>query len=265
MWDWDCLSAQHFNESGVLTRGVGSNDGVRCILTQLFSRIGRCLAMNLWTLKSGHLDVGFSNVVIPSVSTRRSSSAVVPCVCSFETLWQINDGVWQYQEAMLWPATICDTWLVKVVLPQCKCVSRKESSDNDLFVNADHLGHQLTYWSHTGVIHFVNRAPIILSLLTATHCGIIRIWLGVHCFEDCNCNDWESVVQVEDDGCSNGGLSNAFCKNEAVTKNSVRPESILKKKHLTIAYHCTHEVQAAGTLRIIKKEDGETNLANTSS
>ena len=54
---------------------------------------------------------------------------------------------------------------------------------------------------------------------------------------------------------------NVFCENEAVVKNSTKPESTLKKKHQAIAYHRTHEAQAAGTVRIAK-EDGETNLAD---
>ncbi|KAI2490439.1 Reverse transcriptase (RNA-dependent DNA polymerase) [Fragilaria crotonensis] len=54
---------------------------------------------------------------------------------------------------------------------------------------------------------------------------------------------------------------NVFCDNEAVVKNSTRPESTLKKKHQAIAYHRTREAQAAGTVRIAK-EDGETNLAD---
>ena len=35
----------------------------------------------------------------------------------------------------------------------------------------------------------------------------------------------------------NGAVS-VFCDNEAVYKNTVMPESVLKKKHHSIAYHC---------------------------
>jgi hypothetical protein len=44
-----------------------------------------------------------------------------------------------------------------------------------------------------------------------------------------------------------------------VVKNSTRPESTLKKKHNTIAYHL--EAQVAGVVRIAT-EDGETKLAD---
>ena len=61
-------------------------------------------------------------------------------------------------------------------------------------------------------------------------------------------------VPVED-------FCNVLCDNEGVVKNSTRPELTLKKKHQAIAYHCTCEAQAAGTVWIAK-EDGETNLAD---
>jgi hypothetical protein len=57
------------------------------------------------------------------------------------------------------------------------------------------------------------------------------------------------------------GPTNVYCDNEAVTKNTTVPESTLKKKHNSIAYHRTREAVAAGTIRVAK-EDGTTNLAD---
>ena len=57
------------------------------------------------------------------------------------------------------------------------------------------------------------------------------------------------------------GPTNVYCDNEAVTKNCSIPESTLKKKHHSIAYHRNREAVAAGTIRIAK-EDTETNLAD---
>jgi hypothetical protein len=57
------------------------------------------------------------------------------------------------------------------------------------------------------------------------------------------------------------GPTNVYCDSEAVTKNSIFLESTLKKKHNSIAYHCTQEAVAAGTIQVTK-EDGKTNLAN---
>jgi hypothetical protein len=41
-----------------------------------------------------------------------------------------------------------------------------------------------------------------------------------------------------------------FCDNEAVVQNTTRPESALKKKHVSIAYDCCREAQAAGYIKI---------------
>ncbi len=46
-----------------------------------------------------------------------------------------------------------------------------------------------------------------------------------------------------------------------MTKNAIYPESTLKKKRNSIAYHRTREAVAAGTIRVTK-EDGKTNLAD---
>ena len=52
-----------------------------------------------------------------------------------------------------------------------------------------------------------------------------------------------------------------FCDNEAVYKNSSTPESVLRKKHHSVAYHMFREAVASGIFRI-SKEDKETNLAD---
>ena len=44
------------------------------------------------------------------------------------------------------------------------------------------------------------------------------------------------------------GLTNVYCDNEAVIRNTIYPESMLKKKHNSVAYHCVHEAMVAGTI-----------------
>ena len=57
------------------------------------------------------------------------------------------------------------------------------------------------------------------------------------------------------------GPTNVFCDNQAVVKNTTVPESMLKKKHNSIAYHRVREAVAAGTMRIAY-ENTKTNLAD---
>ena len=49
------------------------------------------------------------------------------------------------------------------------------------------------------------------------------------------------------------GPANIYCDNEAVTKNTQVPESTLKRKHHSIAYHRCREAVAAGTIRVAKQ------------
>ena len=46
------------------------------------------------------------------------------------------------------------------------------------------------------------------------------------------------------------GPANVFVDNESVVKSATRPESQLKKKHLSICYHAVRETIAAGIARI---------------
>ena len=57
------------------------------------------------------------------------------------------------------------------------------------------------------------------------------------------------------------GPTNMFCDNEAVVRNSVMSETILKSEHVAICYHCVHEACALGMIQIAK-EEGATNLAD---
>ena len=57
------------------------------------------------------------------------------------------------------------------------------------------------------------------------------------------------------------GPASVFCDNEAVYKNTVLPESTLKKKHHSISYHACREAVAARVVQIAK-EGTTTNLAD---
>ena len=50
------------------------------------------------------------------------------------------------------------------------------------------------------------------------------------------------------------GGANLYCDNEAVNKNVVYPESVLKKKHRSVAYHRCREALASGMVRAAKED-----------
>ena len=57
------------------------------------------------------------------------------------------------------------------------------------------------------------------------------------------------------------GPADMFCDNEAVYKNTSTPDSVLRKKHHSIAYHKCREAVASDICRIAK-EDTKTNLSD---
>ena len=52
-----------------------------------------------------------------------------------------------------------------------------------------------------------------------------------------------------------------LCDNHAVVKNTTAPESTLKRKHNSIAYHCNREYVTAGAA-LVGKIDTNENLAD---
>jgi hypothetical protein len=129
------------------------------------------------------------------------------------------------------------------------------------FVDADHAGNLVTRRSQTGILLFVNRAPIVWyskrqnTVETSTFGSeFVAMRIAVELIESLRYKLRMFGIPID-------GPTNVYCDNEAVTKNVIYPESTLKKKHNSIAYHRAREAVAAGTIRVTK-EDGKTNLAD---
>ena len=129
------------------------------------------------------------------------------------------------------------------------------------FVDADHAGDRVTRRSQTGIIIFLNRAPIIWyskkqnTVETSTFGSeFIAMKTAVEMIEALR-------YKLRMFGIPIAGAANIYCDNESVVHNTTKPESTLKKKHNAIAYHRVREAVAAGTVHIAK-EDTKTNIAD---
>jgi hypothetical protein len=129
------------------------------------------------------------------------------------------------------------------------------------FVDADHAGNRVTRHSHTGIIIFCNRAPIVWfskrqnTVETSTFGSeFIAARIAVELIEALR-------YKLRMFGIPLQGPVNVYCDNNGVVVNASQPESTLKKKHNAIAYHRVQEAAAAGTIRIAK-EDTATNIAD---
>jgi hypothetical protein len=129
------------------------------------------------------------------------------------------------------------------------------------FVDANHAGNVITRRSHTGILIYVQNAPIIWfskrqNTVESSSFGSEFVALRIA---------KEMLVALRYKlrmfGVPLEGPCNVFCDNSGVVKNTSIPESTLMKKHNAINYHAIREAVAAGIIRV-GKEDGLTNLAD---
>ena len=129
------------------------------------------------------------------------------------------------------------------------------------FVDANHAGNVVTRRSHTGILIYVNNAPIIWyskrqNTVESSSFGSEFVALRIA---------KELVIALRYKlrmfGVPVTEPTNVFCDNNGVVKNVSIPQSMLQKKHNAINYHAIREAVAAGIIRV-GKEDGMTNLAD---
>jgi Reverse transcriptase (RNA-dependent DNA polymerase) len=129
------------------------------------------------------------------------------------------------------------------------------------YCDADHAGCRMTRRPHTGILIYVQSAPILWyskrqNTVESSTFGSEFIAMKT------------AVDQVEAMryklrmmGVPINGPANVYCDNESVFKNCAFPESTIKKKHNAIAYHRTREAQASKMLRVAW-ESGDTNRSD---
>ena len=135
------------------------------------------------------------------------------------------------------------------------------SVDITCFVDADHAGNVVTRRSHTGILIFVQNAPIIWhskrqNTVEASSFGSEFVALRA-------ARDMIVALRykLRMFGVPLRGPASTLCDNQGVVKNTTLPASTLTKRHNAINYHAVREAAAAGILRV-GKEDGQSNLAD---
>jgi hypothetical protein len=129
------------------------------------------------------------------------------------------------------------------------------------FVDADHASDQVTRLSRTGVLLYLNRSPILWyskkqgSIETSTFGSeftalktAVDMVMGMR-------------YKLRMMGIPIDGHTHMRVDNMSVVKNTSVPESTLKKKSNSIAYHYVREAVAAGIIKI-GYETSQTNRAD---
>lgn len=129
------------------------------------------------------------------------------------------------------------------------------------FVDADHAGCRETRRSHTGILLYLNRAPIQWfskrqnTVESSTYGSeMLAMRVAIEMIEGLRYKLRMFGVPID-------GPCNVFCDNDGVVLNTTNPDSKLTKKHAAINYHRCREAIAASTI-IVAKEDTKTNLSD---
>ncbi len=129
------------------------------------------------------------------------------------------------------------------------------------FVDAAHAGDPITRRSHTGVLIYLNKAPIIWyskkqSTVEASTFGseFVAARIATEMLESLRYKLRMFGIPID-------GPCDVYCDNQSVVTNSSIPESVLQKKHLSICYHRVREAHARKVLRM-GHIDGKSNLAD---
>ena len=129
------------------------------------------------------------------------------------------------------------------------------------FEDANHAGDKVTRRSHTGILIYLNCAPIIWYSKAQNTVESSTFGSEFVALRTCAELLKSMRYKVRMMGIPLDGPANVFCDNEAVVKNTSIPESTIKKKHLSICYHVVREAAAANILRVAH-EPSVTNLAD---
>jgi hypothetical protein len=150
---------------------------------------------------------------------------------------------------------------VKEAIPPNAPEPRGKPVQMTAFIDSDHAGDLLTRRSRTGVFIYLNRAPIIWHSkkqnsveTSAFGSEFVGLKTGVELIKGARYKLRMMGVPLD-------GPANVRVDNMSVVYNTTRPESTLKKKSNSIAYHFVRENVANGTLRVAY-ENTLTNLAD---
>ena len=129
------------------------------------------------------------------------------------------------------------------------------------FVDVDHAGNKITRRSHTGVIIFLNSAPILWyskrqNTVESSTFGseLVVMKQAMDMIEGLIYKLCMFGIPVE-------GEARILCDNMATVKSGSNPDARIQKKHNSIAFHRIREAVVA-VWALVYHEKGNSNLAD---
>ena len=147
------------------------------------------------------------------------------------------------------------------LIPPGMPAPRGNAVDINVFVDADHAGNKVTRRSHTGIIVYVNSAPIIWfskrqnNVESSTFGSeFVALRTALDIVEGLTYKLKMLGIPVD-------GPARIFCDNDAVVRSGSFPEVVLKKKTLSIAFHRIREAVASSKV-LLYYERSASNIAD---
>jgi hypothetical protein len=135
---------------------------------------------------------------------------------------------------------------VKEIIPSDDPVSRGKEVGLRLFVDSDHDGDQFTRRPRTRFVIYLKMAPIVWFSKhqptvesSVSGAGFVVIKNGIETY----CGLSYKLIMM---GVALSGPTYVYGDNMYVVHNTLRPESVLKKKSNSICYHAVRESAAMG-------------------
>jgi hypothetical protein len=223
-----------------------------------------------WAVELGRIDIALETALMSqySASPREGHMEALYCIFAYLTLVPTGQIVFDprtpnldescFQQNVDWKPFYGD---VKEELPLDMPTPLGMPVMISCFVDANHAGNTVTRRSQTGIIIFIQNAPILWhskkqNTVEASTFGSELVAMRV-------ARDLIVALRIKLRyfGVPLNGPANMLCDNQGVVKNTSIPESTLTKKHNAINYHIIRESAAMGIIRV-GKEDTETNLAD---
>lgn len=213
-----------------------------------------------WTTELGRVDILFPTTILSSYMTQPCEGHLKQALCTLaylkhhsnvSMLFDDSTVNWNTQGFLNHDWTLFYRDAFEAIPPNMPKPRGHEVQIN-AFVDADHASNQITRRSHTGIIIYVNRTPIVWysksqNTVKSSTFGseFIATKIAVDQIEAFR-------YKLRMFGVPLDGPANVFVDNQSVVLNATNPTSVLKKKHNAIACHRIHEAIAANMIRIAK-------------
>ena len=149
----------------------------------------------------------------------------------------------------------------KQVIPHDMPKPLGKSINITCFVDADHAGNKITRRSHTGIIIYVNSAPIIWYSKRQNTVESSTFGSEIIAMKQASDMIEALTYKLRMFGIPIDSEARVLCDNEAVVRIGSNPDARLAKKHNSIAFHRIREC-VASKMMLVYHEKGESNLAD---